>query len=66
MADRVEYLPNIHNRRVYVSQKTHTGSEGEAMCRLCGKAAESVAHILSRCSVLARLSVESTVLRDAA
>ena len=52
--------------RVYASQKTHTGSEGEAMCRLCGKAAESVAHILSGCSALARLSVESTVLRDAA
>ena len=40
--------------RVYASQKTHTGSEGKAMCRLCGKALESDAHILSGCSALAQ------------
>ena len=45
-----ELLPT----RVYASQKTHTGPEGEAMCRLCGKALESVVHILSGCSALAR------------
>ena len=40
--------------RVFASQKTHTGPEGEAMCRLCGKALASVAHILSGCSALAQ------------
>jgi len=41
--------------RVYASQKTHTGPEGKAMCRLRGKALESVAHILSGCSALAQI-----------
>ena len=39
--------------RVYYSKKTRTGSEIEIMCRLCGKAAESVGHILAGCSALA-------------
>ncbi|PFX15536.1 D-inositol 3-phosphate glycosyltransferase [Stylophora pistillata] len=36
------------------SQETHTSGEGEVRCRLCGKAPESVAHILSGCSALAQ------------
>ena len=39
---------------VYANQKTHTGPEGKAMCRLCSKALESIADILSRCSALAQ------------
>ena len=35
------------------SQKTHTSSRGEVWCRLCSKAPESIAHILSGCGVLA-------------
>ena len=40
--------------RVYYSKKTRTGPEIEIMCRLCGKAAESVGHILVGCSTLAQ------------
>ncbi|PFX28749.1 hypothetical protein AWC38_SpisGene6490 [Stylophora pistillata] len=63
---RVEELPITHNcwtRRAIraalanasiQSQKTHTSGEGEVRCGLCGKAPESVAHILSGCSALAQ------------
>ena len=40
--------------RVYYSKKTRTGPGIETMCRLCGKAAESVGHILAGCSALAQ------------
>ena len=40
--------------RLYACQKTHTSLESEAWCRLCGKAPESVAHILSGCGALAQ------------
>ena len=39
--------------RVYHRKKTRTGPE-QIMCRLCGKAAETVAHILAGCSALAQ------------
>ena len=57
--------------RLHASQKTHTSSEGEAWCRFCGKAPESVAHILSGCRALAQSKYLSwhdsgTFLRDAA
>ena len=35
-----------------MSQKTHTSAEGEVRYRLCGKAPESVAYILTGCSML--------------
>ena len=38
---------------LYASQKTHTSSEGQAWCRLCSKAPESVAHIFSDSGALA-------------
>ena len=37
-----------------MSRKIPTSTEGEVRCRLCGKAPESVAHILSGCSALAQ------------
>ena len=40
--------------RVYYSKKTRTGKENDVMCRLCGKAQETVAHILTGCSALAQ------------
>ena len=61
--------------RLYVSQKTHTNSESGVDCRLCGKAQESVSHILSGCSALAQskylsrhdstVGAEGAVLRNA-
>ena len=40
--------------RLCTSQKTHTSSEGEALCGLCAKAPESVDHIMSGCCALAQ------------
>ncbi|PFX13882.1 hypothetical protein AWC38_SpisGene21994 [Stylophora pistillata] len=54
IAGLVELYEQLLPTRVYTSQKTHTSGEGEVRCRLCGKAPESVAHILSGCSALAQ------------
>ena len=35
-------------------EKTQTSTDGEVLCRLCGKVAESVAHVLAGCSSLAQ------------
>ena len=50
----IELYEQILPTRLYVCQKTHTSSESEAWCRLCGKAPESVANILSGCGALAQ------------
>ncbi|PFX20993.1 hypothetical protein AWC38_SpisGene14545 [Stylophora pistillata] len=54
IAGLVELYEQLLPTRVYTSQKTHTSGEGDVRCRLCGKAPESVAHILSGCSALAQ------------
>ena len=33
--------------KLYTKEKTQTSTDGEVLCRLCGKVAESVAHILA-------------------
>ena len=40
--------------RLYASQKSHTDTTGEVMCRLCIKAPESVVHVLAGCIALAQ------------
>ena len=35
---------------LYPKDKTQTSTDGEVLCRLCGKVAESVAHVLAGCS----------------
>ena len=37
--------------RLYASQKTHTETTGEVICRLCNKAPESVAHVQAGCTL---------------
>ena len=32
--------------KLYTKEKTQTSTDGEVLCRLCGKVAESVAHVL--------------------
>ena len=54
IAGLVELYEQLLPTRVYTSQKTHTRAEGEVVCKLCGKAPENVAHILSGCSALAQ------------
>ena len=38
----------------YTKEKTQTSNDDEVLCRLCGKVAESVAHVLAECSSLAK------------
>ena len=40
--------------KLYTKEKTQTSTDGEVLCRLCGKVAESVAHVLAGCSFLAQ------------
>jgi hypothetical protein len=40
--------------RLYSARKTHTSPDDDIMCRLCGKVAESMAHVLAGCSALAQ------------
>ena len=54
IAGLVELYEQLLPTRVYMSQKTHKSMEGEVVCRLYGKAPESMAHTLSGCSALAQ------------
>ena len=38
--------------KLYTKEKTQTSTDGEVLCRLCGKVTEGVAHVLARCSSL--------------
>ena len=40
--------------KLYTKEKTQTSTDGEVLCRLCGKVAESVANVLAGCSSLAQ------------
>ena len=69
IAGMFELYEQLLPTRFYACQKTHTSLESEAWCRLCGKAPESVAHILSGCGALPQikyLSRQGTFLRDVA
>ena len=60
-ADHTQSLVSFCNNTSSSYQREYTrvrrptqSTEGEVRCRLCGKAPESVAHILSGCSALAQ------------
>ena len=36
--------------KLHTKEKKQTSTDGEILCRLCGKAVESVAHVLAGCS----------------
>ena len=54
VAGMFELYEQLLPTRLYASQKTHTDTTGEVMCRLCNKASESVAHVLAGCTALAQ------------
>ena len=53
IADIMELCEQLLPTKLYNSRKTKTTDDPDARCRMCGKAQESVAHVLSGCSVLA-------------
>ena len=54
VAGLFELYKQLLPTRPSASQKTHTDTTGEVMCRLCNKAPESVAHVLAGCTALAQ------------
>ena len=54
IAGIMELYEQLLPTKLYNSRKTKTTDDPDARCRLCGKAQESVAHVLSGCSVVAQ------------
>ena len=52
IAGIMELYEQLLPTKLYNSTKTKTTDDPDARCRMCGKAQESVAHVLSGCSVL--------------
>ena len=52
VAGMFELYEQLLPTRLYACQKTHTDMTGEVKCRLCNKAPESVAHVLTGCTAL--------------
>ncbi|XP_068704791.1 uncharacterized protein [Montipora foliosa] len=46
IAGMYELYEQLLPTKLYTKEKTQTSTDGEVLCRLCGKAAESVAHLL--------------------
>ena len=65
----MELYEHLTPTSVYTSSKTGT-TQGDVPCRLCGKAAATLSHVLSVCSALVKLfeptkcRVEDTFLRN--
>ena len=53
VAGMIELYEQLLPTKVYTTQKTKT-TQGDVSCRLCGKEAETLPHILSGCSTLAQ------------
>ena len=47
IAGMYELYEQLLPTKLYTKEKTQTSTDGEVLCRLCGKVAESVAHILA-------------------
>ena len=54
IAGIMELYEQLLPTKLYNSRKTKTTDDPDARCRMCRKAQESVAHVLSGCSVLAQ------------
>ena len=54
IAGMYELYEQLLPTKLYTKEKTQTSTDGEVLCRLCGKVAERVAHVLAGCSSLAQ------------
>ena len=52
VAGMQELYQQLLPTKLYASRKTKTHTDGDEKCRLCRKAQESVAHVVSGCSAL--------------
>ena len=66
IAGMMKLYEQLTPTKLYTSHKTQTTQIDDVTCRLCGKAPESLAHVLAGCSALAQnkyLSRHNTVLK---
>ena len=54
IAGMLELYEQLTPTKVYHARKTHTNQPNDTLCRLCGKTAESISHVLASCSALAQ------------
>ena len=50
----LELYEQLTPTKVYYARKTQTNHPNDTLCRLCGKTAESIPHVLASCSALAQ------------
>ena len=50
----LELYEQLTPKKIYNTCKTHTNQPDDTLCRLCGKTAESIPHVLASCSALAQ------------
>ena len=50
----LELYEQLTPTKVYYARKTQTNRPNDTLCRLCGKTAESIPHVLASCSALAQ------------
>ena len=54
IAGMLELYEQLTPTKVYHARKTQTNHPNDTLCRLCGKTAESIPHVLASCSALAQ------------
>ena len=54
IAGMLELYEQLTPTKVYHARKTQTNHPDDTLCRLCGKTAESIPHVLASCSALAQ------------
>ena len=54
IAGMLELYEQLTPTKVYYARKTQTNRPNDTLCRLCGKTAESVPHVLASCFALAQ------------
>ena len=54
IAGLLELYVQLTPTKVYHARKTHTNQPNDTLCRLCGKTAESIPHVMVSCSALAQ------------
>ena len=65
IAGMYELYEQLLPRKLYIKEKTQTSTDGDVLCRLCGKVAESVAHVLVGCSSLVQTLREHELVEEA-
>ena len=54
IAEILELYEQLALKKVYHARNTQTSHPNDTLCRLCGKTAESIPHVLASCSALAQ------------